>query len=162
MWIDKIIDILYGSYNDNDIIKSLVPRGSDKRQATGVSDISDRLYVAGQQWVEDENGDMVRQATSQEASKRLTAIEINAFLEEGIDLRKAALVKSLKAKGKSQQETILILTKEHGRGYKKSSISPIWSILDRYAGGEAGPSPTAPRGGTSAHVQLEVNNTDNQ
>lgn len=144
---------------------SLVPRKSDPKTTASPEDIEGVIFVAGQQFESAPDGSSVRKGYN-ETDKQLTGAEINDFLAEGIDLRKAALVKSEKATGDKTQKTVSeLLNAKHGKGFSVSSISPIWSILEAHAarrrGGAASPLPHG-EGGAATKTQLEAMSTDNQ
>lgn len=144
---------------------SLVPRKSDPKTTTSPEDIANVTFVHGQQFETAADGSSVRKGYN-ETDKNLTGAEINDMLAQGIDLRKAAIVKSAKATGdKTQKMVSEMLNTEHGKGFSVSSISPIWSILEAHAarrrGGAASPLPNG-EGPAATKTQLEANGTDNQ
>lgn len=157
--VDKLLVLLFGETDKEAmIVRELAETDKEKKTRQGQDD-RQGLYVAGQQFVAGQEGEHVRVGVD----KDLTAAEIGELLPAGIDLGKAAVVKSIKAGTNLTQAAVCAkLQALYGRGYSKSSVSPIWAILEKHSGGGAS-TPLPENGqGDARNIQLEVTGIDNQ
>jgi hypothetical protein len=131
-YIQSIVSYLLPDIDKEEfIVRGLVikTQAMTKRKHTDIQN-----PVAGQNWQSDKGQDGVweRQIQTKVAGKDLTSTEVNDILLAGLDLGKAAIIKSAMATMKAidtQESVSGKLQKEYGRGYSVSSISPYWKIL---------------------------------